>query len=102
MDHIPRGLLTRAWLRFLQGNATGSREHLNEAEAIAQRGPMPLYLADVHLTRARLFLDPAELARARRLLEQLRTKGYHRRDREPADAEAVLGTDETEPHTSTP
>lgn len=28
---------------------------LEEAQQVAERGPMPLYLADVHLHRARLF-----------------------------------------------
>lgn len=56
-------------------------------------------MADIHLTRAWLFGRPAaadaypwqsvehDLAEARRLIT---TCGYHRRDRELADAEAAL------------
>ena len=48
---------------------------------------MPLYLADIHLHRARLFHDPAALAAAAHLI---RTHGYARRTAELADAEAAL------------
>lgn len=44
-------------------------------------------LADLYLTRARLLRDPAALATARELIA---THGYHRRDEELADAEAML------------
>ncbi len=57
---------------------------LDEAELIAQRGPMPLYLADVHLHRARIFRNREELAKARALIEK---HGYGRRREELADAE---------------
>jgi hypothetical protein len=60
-DHLPRGLLTRAWLRCLAGARTGAesaQRDLDEAWEIAQRGPMPLFLADIHLYRARLFGRP--------------------------------------------
>jgi hypothetical protein len=62
---------------------------------------MPLFLADIHLTRARLAgslreeggrmnVDAkAELAQAATLI---RTLGYGRRYEELADAEAALGT----------
>jgi hypothetical protein len=93
MDHLPRGLLTRAWLRCLlsnlacqtagenkagrlagrtgtparPGSADGqecpsyvdsAQSDLDEAWEIASRGPMPLFLADIHLHRARLFGEP--------------------------------------------
>ena len=45
-----RGLFTRAWLRAVQG-----QPDLDEAWEIAERGPMPWFLADIHLSRARLF-----------------------------------------------
>ena len=51
-------LLTRAWLRFLTGAHTGpesAQEDVDEAWEIAERGPMKLFLADIHLYRARLF-----------------------------------------------
>jgi len=53
---------------------------------------MPPFLADVQLTRARLFRDREALAAARALLAQLRAKGYRRRDPELADAEAAAKT----------
>lgn len=102
--HIPRGLLTRAWLRFLTGEITGAesaQEDLDEAWDIAERGPMRLFMADIHLYRARLFyaVQPYpwatdadgkprgpkdDLAAARKLIEQC---GYWRRKEELEDAE---------------
>jgi TIR domain len=84
MHHFPRGLLTRAWLRCLSGDEAGCRADLAEAWEIAERGPMPLFQADIQLTRARLFRDRNALAEARQLIEKHR---YHRRDGELADAE---------------
>lgn len=111
--HIPRGLLTRAWLRFLNGVHTGpdsAQEDLDEAWEIAERGPMRLFMADIHLYRARLFgpvsgqsndeggieypwnknddgserAPKDDLAAARKLIEQC---GYWRRKEELEDAE---------------
>jgi tetratricopeptide (TPR) repeat protein len=99
-DCLPRGLLARAWLRSLTGRATGpdsAQSDLDEAWEIAERGPMPLFLADIHLYRARLFLraNPYpwqaaqhDLAEARRLIVK---HGYLRRKEELEDAEAALG-----------
>ena len=85
----------------LGGNQEEAERLLEEAQQIAERGPMPLYLADVHLHRARLFgrlpaaerrqkfpdIDPkAELREARRLIEK---HGYWRRKEELEDAEAA-------------
>lgn len=86
LAHLPRGLLTRAWQRCLAGDEAGARADLDEAWEIAERGPMPLFQADILLTRTRLFRDRAALAEARRLIEK---HGYHRRDGELADAEAA-------------
>ena len=111
-EFLVRGLLTRAWLRRLEGVLTGpdsAQDDLDEAYEIAERGPMPLYLADIHLHRARLFghlplktdlglstgpvcrypwQSPADdLAHARRLVEK---HGYWRRKEELEDAEAAL------------
>jgi hypothetical protein len=61
-DHLPRGLLTRAWQRSLTGLRTGpesAQSDLDEAWEIAERGPMPLFLADIHLYRVRLFFREA-------------------------------------------
>ena len=103
-DYLPLGLLTRAWLRSLTGARTGpesAQSDLDEAWDIAERGPMPLFLADIHLHRARLFggltseadgatypwqSPAADLAAARRLIEK---HGYGRRMEELADAEAA-------------
>jgi len=98
-DDLPRGLLTRSWLRSLTGRATGpdsARSDLDEAWEIAERGPMPLFQADIHLYRARLFLranpypwqsPQHDLAEARRLIVK---HGYLRRKQELEDAEAAL------------
>jgi tetratricopeptide (TPR) repeat protein len=97
-DYLPRGLLTRSWLRVLTGAHTGTesaQEDLDEAWEIAERGPMRLFMADIHLYRARLFhavkpypwTSPHEdLAAARKLIEQC---GYWRRKEELEDAEAA-------------
>jgi hypothetical protein len=101
-NHLPSGLLTRAWLRFLTGARTGhdsAQSDLNEAWEIAERGPMPLHMADVHLHRARLFglskdrqatypwkSPQHDLTEARRLIEK---HGYWRRKEELEDAEAA-------------
>lgn len=107
---LPLGLLTRAWLRFVEGNRTGSgsaQSDLDEAWEIAERGSMKLHMADVLLYRARLFggrkaeggagseegekypwgSAAADLAAAGTLIN---TCGYHRRDGELADAKAAL------------
>jgi hypothetical protein len=49
----------------------------------------PIFLADVHLTRARLFRDRTELTKAHELLLDLRARGYHRHDEMLADTEAT-------------
>jgi hypothetical protein len=120
-EYIVRGLLTRAWLRSLTGARTGpesAQSDLDEAWEIAERGPMRLFLALIHLHRARLFglrisdcglrneeaeggvrnesAEPypwespqADLEAAEKLIEEC---GYHRRDEELADAKrAILG-----------
>lgn len=95
-DDIPRGLLSRAWLRYLDGDAAGAQADLDEAWQIATRGPMRLHMADIHLYRARLFFrEPsyawysprADLAAARKLIEDC---GYWRRKEELEDAERAI------------
>ncbi len=83
---LPLGLLTAALYHFVRGDAAAARAALAAAQGIAERGPMPLYLADIHLHRARLFRNRAELAQAARLIRDL---GYGRRYDELADAEAA-------------
>jgi tetratricopeptide (TPR) repeat protein len=107
VHHLPRVLLASAQLRFLKNDLTGSIIVLDEAKEIAERGPMRLFLADIHLHRAQLFgmqtakhklrnekpaypweSPGADLAAARRLIEHY---GYWRRKKELEDAEKVLG-----------
>jgi hypothetical protein len=92
---LPHGLLSRAWLRLLEADSDGARADLDEAWEIAERGPMRLFMADIHLYRARLFhgvkpypwKSPQEdLAAARKLIEQC---AYGRRKEELEDAEAA-------------
>src|SRR5262249_13386387 len=97
-DFLPYGLLTRAWLRAFRCRRTGHQgapSALDEAWEIAERGSMPLLLADIHLYRARLFIRDAkypwqsaqhDLAEARRLIFK---HGYLRRKEELEDAEAA-------------
>ena len=99
-EFIVLGLLTRAWLRFLEDKRTGpesARNDLDEAWEIAERGPTKLFMADIHLHRARLFFREAEypwgspaadLAAARELIEKC---GYGRRKEELEDAERAIG-----------
>ena len=84
MDHLPRGLLTASLYHFVRGEHDLAEKHLTEAQQIAERGPMPLFLADIHLTRARLFRDRDELSKAATLIRDL---GYGRRTEELEDAE---------------
>ncbi len=101
MITCPKALLTAAHWYALIADAATTERYLAEAQQIAERGPMPLYLADVHLHRARLAarLNPAdraidfpnidpktELATAKALIEKHK---YGRSTEELADAEWV-------------
>jgi hypothetical protein len=105
-DELPRALLTRAWLRCLEGRFTGpgsAQEDLVEAWEIAERGPMKLFLADIHLYRAQLFgagishpgsgakypweSPETDLEAAAELIESC---GYGRRKEELADARLAI------------
>ncbi len=62
VEFLVRGLLTRAWQRSLTGRRSGpesAQSDLDEAWEIAARGPMPLFMAEIRLHRARLFGRPA-------------------------------------------
>ncbi len=87
MGHLPLTLLTASLYHFVRGEHDLALKHLAEAQQIAERGPMPLFLADIHLTRARLFRDRASLSQATTLI---RTLGYGRRTEELAAAETAL------------
>jgi hypothetical protein len=84
--YIPRGLVTSAVYHFVRGESAAARAALDQAQEIAERGPMPLYLADIQLHRARLFRDRAALAKARDLIQK---HGYGGRKDELEDAEAA-------------
>jgi tetratricopeptide (TPR) repeat protein len=98
-EYLVPGLVTQALLRSLTGPRTGegsAQSDLDEAWEIAARGPMPLFQADIHLHRARLFFrEPKypwqsaqhDLAEARRLIFK---HGYFRRKEELEDAEAAI------------
>ena len=96
-----------------QAGPESAQSDLDEAWEIAARGPMPLFLADIHLYRARLFgarnaeretgnkeedypweSPQHDLAEARRLIEK---HGYLRRLPELEDAEAALHPSTNEP-----
>lgn len=89
VQYLSLGLLTASLYHFVRGEHALARKHLAEAQQIAERGPMPLFLADIHLHRARMFRNKAELALAAQLIRDL---GYGRRYEELDDAEAALGT----------
>ena len=87
-EHLPQGLLTRAWLRHASNDEKGAAADLDEAWRIASRGGMKLFMADIHLYRARLFQQPEHLGPARKLIEEC---NYGRRLPELEAAEAALG-----------
>lgn len=107
LHHLPRALLSRAWCRFIAGQKTrnnSSQSDLDEAWEIAERGPMRLFMADIHLYRAGLFFREEnypwnkhedgsprgpkdDLTAAEKLINDC---GYHRRDEELADAKRVI------------
>jgi len=93
LRYLPGGLLSRAWALCLRGQGGLAKNDLAEAEQLAERGPMPLFLADVHLHRARLFFHD-DLASARENLKKARAlvekHGYVRRMPELKDAEEVI------------
>lgn len=97
--YLPLGLLARALLngsRGVEADTESARGDLDEAWEVAERGPMPLFMADIHLCRARLFgfrrnypweSVADDLQAARRLIER---HGYSRRLGELEDAESAL------------
>ncbi|HEY0075018.1 MAG TPA: tetratricopeptide repeat protein [Abditibacteriaceae bacterium] len=95
-EELPRALASRAKLHAKQGQFDKAQEDLDEAWDIAKRGPMRLFMADIHLYCARLFFretdypwqsPQVDLAAARRLIEEC---GYGRRREELEDAEAMI------------
>jgi len=110
-DELPKALLTRAWCAcaeisfFANSNQDKTKsikraqEDLDEAWEIAERGLMKLYMAEILLSRARLFGmrhdseqhlyegTEKDLAEARKLIVIC---GYGRRQGELEDAEKAL------------
>ena len=99
-QYLPHALLTRAWHLAHTQHHTGpasAQTDLDEAWEIAERGPMPLFLADIHLYRAGLFhhITPYpwqsavfDVTEARRLIKK---HGYLRRMAFVEAVEQVLG-----------
>jgi hypothetical protein len=107
---IARGHLARAAFRRALGDWDGAGRDLDEAEEIAEAGPMRLHLCDCALERARLALAQVEAvapptlpvpdaaaalkADARTQLDVARKLiaecGYHRRDEELAELDDVV------------
>jgi tetratricopeptide (TPR) repeat protein len=90
--HLPLGLLARADFYRFTRDFPAARADLDEAWEIAERGPMRLFMADIHLHRVRFFYSQksypwkspeADLAAAEKLINEC---GYHRRDEELVDA----------------
>jgi len=93
-DVVPRGLLARAELYRVKGEFDKAQHDIEEAMTIAERGEMGLHQVDCHLEYARLYLAMREedrarehLAIARKMIVQM---GYHRRDPEVKELEAML------------
>jgi tetratricopeptide (TPR) repeat protein len=59
-QHVSGGLIARAAFRRAVGEWDGAKRDLDEAEEIAEPGPMRLYLCDIALERARLALARRE------------------------------------------
>ena len=92
--HVPRGLLARAELYRAQGEFDKAQHDIDEAMTIAERGEMGLHQTDCHLGYARLYLATGDTDKVREHLviakEMVEKMGYHRRDREVGELEAVL------------
>jgi len=58
--HLPRGLLAHAAFRRAVGDWDSAARDLDEAQEIAEPGPMRLYLCDCALERARIALAQGE------------------------------------------
>lgn len=110
-EHLVPVLLARSLISMNRQHLVSATDDLDDAWDIAERGPMRLHMADIHLYRARLFFREKkypwkegrnlngefvtnrtagdDLAAAEKLINEC---GYHRRDQELADAKrAILG-----------
>jgi tetratricopeptide (TPR) repeat protein len=93
-EFIIRGLLARAELYRVQAEFEKAQHDVEEAMTIAERGEMGLHQADCHLEYARLYLSMRDEDKAREHLaiaiKMIEQRGYHRRDREVEELEAML------------
>jgi tetratricopeptide (TPR) repeat protein len=92
--YLPLGLLAMAELHRVQSEFEGAQRDIEEAMTIAERGEMGLHQADCHLEYARLYLAIGDKEKAREHLaiakKMIKQMGYHRRDNEVEELEAVL------------
>ncbi len=88
------GLLAHAEALWRCGDAKAADDPLREAETIAARGPMPLFMAQAHLLRARIALSQNNLAAAKAkrdaALELIQRHGYGRAAPEAAVLNAEI------------
>jgi tetratricopeptide (TPR) repeat protein len=94
IDYLPHGLLARAELYRAMKDFKRAYTDLAEAQSIAERGEMMLFVCDIHLewTRLRLAQGDRDKARehwatAKAMIERM---GYHRRDRDVEEIEKQL------------
>jgi tetratricopeptide (TPR) repeat protein len=92
---IPRSFLARAEMYRYQREFGKAWGDLEEAEEIAERGEMNLYMADFHLEAAKLCLAEGRKEKEARehwteARERVEKMGYHRRDPEVMLIEAEL------------
>lgn len=98
LSELPKSLVCRAEFAAAVRDRESARMDLDEAWELARRDTISLFLADIHLARARFFFreesypwssPESDLAAAEMLINEC---GYHRRDKELADARrAILG-----------
>jgi tetratricopeptide (TPR) repeat protein len=93
-DHLPRGLLARAAYYRAQNEFTKARADLEEAQEIAERGEMKLFLADYHLEACKLQMASGKSQQAKEHLaiakEMIEKMGYGRRKPEVEELEREI------------
>ncbi len=93
-NELPRGLLSRVFLRRVQQQYPAAWADVEEAMEIAERGEMRLHQADGLLESARLHWEEGDAEQARTCLDRAKKMidemGYHRRDRDVEALERVL------------
>jgi tetratricopeptide (TPR) repeat protein len=94
-DELPRGLIARAALYRKAENFDAAWEDLTEAQEIAERGEMGLYLADYHLEACRLCLAEGKRSEAKKhfetAAERIEKMGYGRRKPEVEELRREIG-----------